>query len=76
MIGFVPGASVAWVASGIFGAALIAYVSLLVHLRRLGEERERKLHYLRPKAPLTSEAQVTIEEGDEAGDFAGMIAVR
>ena len=51
MIGFVPGASVAWVATGIFGIALAAYVAQLVHLRRLAEERERKLHYLRPPLP-------------------------
>ena len=36
---------------GIFGIALVAYVALLVHLRRLAEERERKLRYLRP--PIT-----------------------
>jgi hypothetical protein len=51
MIGFLPGAGVAWVATGIFGMALVAYVALLVHLRRLAEERERKLRYLRP--PIT-----------------------
>lgn len=48
LIGFVPGASVAWAATGIFGIALVAYVAQLVHLRRMAEERERKLHYLRP----------------------------
>ncbi len=48
MIGFVPGASLAWAVTGVFGIALAAYVALLVHLRRLAEERERKLHYLRP----------------------------
>jgi hypothetical protein len=51
MIGFVPGASVAWVATGIVGIALAGYVAQLVHLRRLAEERERKLHYLRPPLP-------------------------
>lgn len=57
MIGFLPGASVAWVATAIFGVALAAYVALLVRLRRLAEERERKLHYLRPP---------------DAGSFAGL----
>lgn len=47
LIGFVPGASVAWAATGLFGIALVAYVAQLVHLRRMAEERERKLHYLR-----------------------------
>jgi hypothetical protein len=57
MIGFLPGASVAWVATAIFGVALAAYVALLVRLRRLAEERERKLLYLRPP---------------DAGSFAGL----
>ena len=48
-IGFVPGASAAWVLTALSGAALAAYVVLLVHLRRMAEERERKLHYLRPE---------------------------
>jgi hypothetical protein len=51
MIGFVPGASVAWVATGVLGIALAGYVAQLVHLRRLAEEREHKLHYLRPSVP-------------------------
>jgi hypothetical protein len=48
MIGFVPGASLAWAAAGVFTIVLAAYVALLVHLRRRADERERKLHYLRP----------------------------
>jgi hypothetical protein len=48
MIGFVPGAGVAWTVSALSGVALVAYVALLVHLRRRAEERERKLHYLQP----------------------------
>jgi len=51
MIGFVPGASVAWCVSAAAGVVLVGYVALLVHLRRLAEERERKLHYLRPEGP-------------------------
>jgi hypothetical protein len=51
MIGFVPGAAVAWCMSAAAGVVLVGYVALLVHLRRLAEERERKLHYLRPEGP-------------------------
>ena len=70
MIGFVPGASVAWVATGVFGIALAAYVAQLVHLRRLAEERERKLHYLRPpiSGPLAGlvalDALIDADRGD------------
>jgi len=49
VIGFVPGASAAWVLTALSGIAVAAYVALLVHLRRMAEERERKLHYLRPE---------------------------
>jgi hypothetical protein len=49
MIGFVPGAAAAWVVSALVGAALVAYVALLVHLRRMAEEREQKLRYLNPR---------------------------
>ena len=48
LIGFVPGAQAAWYATLVFGLALGGYVALLVHLRRMAEERERKLHYLTP----------------------------
>ena len=49
MIGFVPGAAAAWVVTALSGVALVAYVALLVRLRRMAEEREQKLHYLRPE---------------------------
>jgi hypothetical protein len=49
LIGFVPGAGLTWVLTALSGAALVAYVGLLVHLRRMAEERERKLHFLRPE---------------------------
>jgi hypothetical protein len=48
MIGFVPGAAVVWVLTALSGVVMAAYVALLVNLRRRAEERERKLHYLRP----------------------------
>ena len=47
-IGFVPGASTAWILTALSAVALAAYVALLVHLRRMAEEREQKLRYLRP----------------------------
>jgi hypothetical protein len=50
LIGFIPGASVAWVLSLVSGLALAGYVALLVRMRQMAEERERKLHYLRPNA--------------------------
>ena len=49
VIGLVPGASAAWILTALSGVALAAYVTLLVQLRRTAEERERKLHYLRPE---------------------------
>jgi hypothetical protein len=48
MIGFVPGAGAAWVVSVVSGAALVAYVGMLVRLRRMADQREQKLRYLRP----------------------------
>ena len=48
--GFIPGATVVWALSLVSGVALAAYVALLVRLRQRAEERERKLHYLRPGA--------------------------
>jgi hypothetical protein len=54
-IGFVPGASAAWVLTALSGVALAAYVALLVHLRRMAEERERKLRYLKPEGSVVSE---------------------
>jgi hypothetical protein len=60
MIGFVPGASAAWVITAISGTALVGYVALLVHLRRTTEERGRKLHYLRPDAGVGSRAMASM----------------
>jgi hypothetical protein len=48
-LGFVPGATPVWVLTALCGVALAAYVTLLVRLRQQAEERERKLHYLRPE---------------------------
>ncbi len=48
LIGFVPGAAFVWAVTALSGLGLLAYVALLVQMRRLAEERERKLHYLNP----------------------------
>lgn len=48
LIGFIPGATVAWALSLVSGLALVAYVALLVRMRQMAEEREHKLRYLRP----------------------------
>ncbi len=50
LIGFIPGATAAWALTLVSGLALAAYVALLVRMRQMAEERERKLHYLRPDA--------------------------
>jgi hypothetical protein len=46
MIGFIPGASAAWTVTALSGAALVAYVALLVHLRRKAEERVSMRHHM------------------------------
>jgi hypothetical protein len=48
-VGAVSGAGPAWIVAALSGLALGGYVALLVHMRRLSEERERKLRYLRPE---------------------------
>jgi len=50
LVGCVPGARIAWVATAVAATAVAAYVAMLVHLRSMADERERKLHYLRPDA--------------------------
>lgn len=48
-LGMIPGAGLLWVVSAVSAVAIIAYVAVLVHLRSVAEEREGKLHYLRPE---------------------------
>ena len=50
LVGLLTGATAAWAVAGLDGVALAAYVVLLVHLRRMAQERELKLHYLDPAA--------------------------
>jgi len=46
LVAAATGASAVWALCGLDAVALIAYVALLVHLRGMAVERERKLHYL------------------------------
>jgi len=48
-IGFLPGATSAWIVTALAGTAMAVYVTLLVRLRQQAEERERKLRYLSPR---------------------------
>jgi hypothetical protein len=48
MIGSVSGATMVWALCLVSGLVLVAYVSLLVRMRQMAEERERKLRYLHP----------------------------
>ena len=60
-LGMIPATRMLWVVSAVSGVAIVAYVALLVHLRGVAEERERKLHYLRP--------EVGYETGATAGAY-------
>lgn len=46
LLGILLGATTAWAVCGLVGAALAAYVALLVRLQKVTEERTRKLRYL------------------------------
>jgi membrane protein YdbS with pleckstrin-like domain len=48
-LGMIPAARPLWVVSAVSAVAIVAYVAVLVHLQGVAEERERKLHYLRPE---------------------------
>jgi hypothetical protein len=58
MIGSVSGSTMVWALCLVSGLVLVAYVSLLVRMRQMAEERERKLRYLHPPvaAPDTGDA--------------------
>jgi hypothetical protein len=49
VVGFVPGAQLAWALTFVSAMGLVGYVALLVHLRRMAQERGRKLHHLAPR---------------------------
>jgi hypothetical protein len=46
IMGLITGSTALWALGLVDGAALVAYVAVLVHLRRLAQERELKLRYL------------------------------
>ena len=48
MAALVTGSSFVWALVVLDGMALAAYLGILVHLRRMASEREKKLHYLDP----------------------------
>jgi hypothetical protein len=70
LLGLLPGAHAAWVVSALAGVALVAYVALLVRLRKLAEERGRKLHYLRDEGPPPIFGRGVDQEAALAGRFA------
>ncbi len=46
VVGFLPGAGAAWMVCALSAVALAVYMALLVRLRRVADERTRKLRYL------------------------------
>jgi hypothetical protein len=50
LLGIVTGATAMWALCAFDGVALVAYVTMMIHLRRMAVERERKLRYLEPRA--------------------------
>ncbi len=78
MIGFVPGARLAWMAAAVLAVALAGYVALLANLRRLAQEREHKLRYLRPPATSPGRRVPADHRDDDMDDYrvAGAFAVR
>jgi hypothetical protein len=72
LIGFIPGAGTAWLVTLVGAVVLSAYVAMLVHMRSMAEERERKLHYLRPSAPNYGQPATDYQPGyqdDENASF-------
>jgi hypothetical protein len=49
-LGMIPATRMLWVVSVVSAVAIVAYVAVLVHLQGGAEEREGKLHYLRPES--------------------------
>ncbi|MGA8370633.1 MAG: hypothetical protein WB765_10930 [Acidimicrobiales bacterium] len=63
-LGMIPAAHLLWVVSAVSGVAIVAYVALLVHLRGVAEERERKLHFLRPESAYETGAPARADHED------------
>ncbi|HEX7443670.1 MAG TPA: hypothetical protein VF320_07280 [Acidimicrobiales bacterium] len=58
MAAVLTGSAFVWAVVALDGVALGAYVGVLVHLRRMAAERDRKLHYLDPRADRPDRAEV------------------
>jgi hypothetical protein len=73
LAGAVPGVHAVWSITVLSGLALAAYVVMLVQLKARTEERDRKLHYLRPSVGVGAAApghdgvdgRSGVHEGDE-----------
>jgi len=48
LLGAIPGAHLVWIVTALAAVVLGCYVVLLVHMRMLADERDRKLRYLPP----------------------------
>jgi hypothetical protein len=72
LIGFIPGASAAWMLSAISGVALVAYAALLVRLHKVEYDQSRKLRYLRGGVPPSAGWSVEGDDGEvvRSGRFA------
>lgn len=64
-LGMIPGARLLWVVSAVSAVAIVAYVAVLVHLRGVAEERDRKLHYLRPEPEYGAGAAAGMDQDDD-----------
>jgi hypothetical protein len=68
-LGMIPAARLLWVASAISAVAIVAYVAVLVHLRSVAEERELKLHYLRPEPEYGARPEAEYRAGGSTGGY-------
>jgi hypothetical protein len=67
LVGFIPGAGAARIVTLLSALALAAYVAMLVRMRKLAEERDRKLHHLPSQQPLPYDEVFETEEALPAG---------
>jgi hypothetical protein len=70
LIGLVPGAHLVWAVAAVAGVALVGYVALLVHLRRVAGQREHTLAYLRPATSESDLPPGMAESARVAGRYA------
>jgi membrane protein YdbS with pleckstrin-like domain len=67
-LGMIPAARPLWVVSAVSAVAIVAYVAVLVHLRGVAAERERKLHYLRPEPGYGADVPAAYQDDDRYRD--------